>query len=383
MAQVFNKSLPVAPVVQPSAYDLLMTELAKDNPPAKPMFSQEQQAQRIRQNNDLTNLGLLGQMSGDENTQSVGGQVFKQAIGNRQEHVDPRGTFDPLTGVLAESPDYQNEKKEKKKAKIFEQALKYEDRNLRAQEREDRDSETRSHREDMIRLTASLRPNNSIPKPPPGYRYTADGQGQEPIPGGPADRKLVAADTKAQTANERALEKSKLVVGTIDTALNQIGPFTTGLMGSQLAKVKGSPAYNLRKTVETVKANIGFDELSAMRQASPTGGALGQVAVQELNFLQATLGNLDADQDQKQMATNLKKVREHYAKWQHVMEMHATSNHRSTPVIPGGGGSSSPMGPPSPSLGAVSPSAAPVAPGPGAAPRTRTLPNGVVIEYIN
>jgi hypothetical protein len=52
-----------------------------------------------------------------------------------------------------------------------------------------------------------------------------------------------------------------------------------------------------------------------MRQASPTGGALGQVAVQELNFLQATVANLDVGQSPAQLRTNLDKIKKHYNRW--------------------------------------------------------------------
>ncbi len=52
-----------------------------------------------------------------------------------------------------------------------------------------------------------------------------------------------------------------------------------------------------------------------MRQASPTGGALGQVAVQELNFLQAAISNLDVGQSPQQLRDNLSKVKKHYNRW--------------------------------------------------------------------
>ena len=47
-----------------------------------------------------------------------------------------------------------------------------------------------------------------------------------------------------------------------------------------------------------------------MREASPTGGALGQVAVQELEALQATLASLNPDQSEGQLRQNLARVKE-------------------------------------------------------------------------
>jgi hypothetical protein len=46
-----------------------------------------------------------------------------------------------------------------------------------------------------------------------------------------------------------------------------------------------------------------------MRDESPTGGALGQVAVQELNYLQAALGSLDQSQKPEVLISNLKKIK--------------------------------------------------------------------------
>jgi hypothetical protein len=52
-----------------------------------------------------------------------------------------------------------------------------------------------------------------------------------------------------------------------------------------------------------------------MRDASPTGGALGQVAIQELVALQSTVGSLDIQQSPAQLRKNLNKVKGHYEKW--------------------------------------------------------------------
>ena len=49
-----------------------------------------------------------------------------------------------------------------------------------------------------------------------------------------------------------------------------------------------------------------------MRQESPTGGALGQVAVKELDFLQATLGSLSQSQSSKQLIANLERLSDQY-----------------------------------------------------------------------
>lgn len=104
--------------------------------------------------------------------------------------------------------------------------------------------------------------------------------------------------------------KTDNVLDTIDKAVGQVGWGETGLVGQVMGGVAGTKAFDLRETVKTIKANLGFSELQAMRDASPTGGALGQVAVQELEALQSTLASLNPDQSDVQLLQNLATVRD-------------------------------------------------------------------------
>ena len=85
-----------------------------------------------------------------------------------------------------------------------------------------------------------------------------------------------------------------------------------GFGGKILSNIAGSDAYDFNARIETIKANIGFDKLQAMRDASPTGGALGQVSEMELRQLNASMGNLDIGQSPEQLRKNLIAVREQY-----------------------------------------------------------------------
>jgi len=90
---------------------------------------------------------------------------------------------------------------------------------------------------------------------------------------------------------------------------------SAGMGGSLMAKIPGTDATNLRTDLDTIKANLGFAELQAMRQASPTGGALGAIAVQELVALQSTVASLDQAQTPAQLKARLGEVRKHYGNW--------------------------------------------------------------------
>jgi hypothetical protein len=81
----------------------------------------------------------------------------------------------------------------------------------------------------------------------------------------------------------------------------------TGIWGA--AVVPGTPAYTLRQLLTTIQANVGFDRLQQMREASPTGGALGQVSDSENRLLQATAGSLDPKQSADQLARNLRRIK--------------------------------------------------------------------------
>jgi hypothetical protein len=129
-------------------------------------------------------------------------------------------------------------------------------------------------------------------------------------------QKVTDLEDKKKTAQANEEAKAQNVIGIIDNVLPKVsGLNTAGVAGKALSFVPGSDAYDVARNIETIKANIGFKELSDMRQASPTGGALGQVAVQELNFLQAAVSNLDVGQSPQQLRDNLAKVRKHYTRW--------------------------------------------------------------------
>ena len=146
----------------------------------------------------------------------------------------------------------------------------------------------------------------------PGYRPNAAGTGVEPIPGGSADTALRAAEAKRQSAIDSRLAQTDTVMRTIDRVLPKLTGGTTGLVGVVASKVPGWEAYNVEKQIDTIKANIGFEQLADMRANSPTGGALGQIAIKELDFLQAALGNLDIGQNADQLVQTMNDVRSHY-----------------------------------------------------------------------
>lgn len=153
------------------------------------------------------------------------------------------------------------------------------------------------------------------PAAPSGYQWGQQGS-LSAIPGGPADNsaeeaaKQAEKDAKIAAAQEQAAAAIGVTQDAIDRALAQTNFGTTGVLGAAQGMVPGSPGYDLRANIDTIKANLGFEALRQMRQASPTGGALGSITERELAMLQSTISSLDANQSEAQLAMNLKYIRD-------------------------------------------------------------------------
>lgn len=115
---------------------------------------------------------------------------------------------------------------------------------------------------------------------------------------------------KSKIALEGYEANNKNVSDTIDKAVAQSNGWTTGFWGSVSSNIPGSAANDLRNTLNTVKANLGFDKLAEIRAQSPTGGALGAVSDQEGEQLRAAWASVEQSQSQGQLVENLKKVQQ-------------------------------------------------------------------------
>ena len=157
--------------------------------------------------------------------------------------------------------------------------------------------------------------------PVDGIGYGSAAKGQEPafvrtreggtaVTPGPQQE----AYNKARRGLDEFVAQNSIVLGDIDMALKNVSAFSTGA-GSvlkDLPVVGGiTPAGQMESLMETIRANVGFDKLQAMREASPTGGALGAVTEKELAFLQSVFGSLRQDISPENVTRNLTRLREH------------------------------------------------------------------------
>lgn len=133
----------------------------------------------------------------------------------------------------------------------------------------------------------------------------------------------VQSEQKREDETPKAIQSARSSIGTgdnvfaaIDRAESKVNNWTAGQYQAARRNVPflGQSVIDLANELETVKANIGFDRLQRMRFESPTGGALGQVAVQELVALRATIASLEQEQSAPQLRSGLKTVRDQYRK---------------------------------------------------------------------
>lgn len=136
-----------------------------------------------------------------------------------------------------------------------------------------------------------------------------------------AYQKAQKAKGKGKGVDSTAMLGSIVVNDAISRALPLVSNWSSGV-GSVFSVLPATDATNLEKLLDTVKANAGFDKLNAMRQASPTGGALGQVSDKEIRFLQSVYGSLD----QEQRPAQLKRTLETF-QWAYNTMIHGLNGH--------------------------------------------------------
>lgn len=112
-----------------------------------------------------------------------------------------------------------------------------------------------------------------------------------------------------------AAERAKRTVDAVDRIMGKVGLLTAG-PGSMLSMIPGTDSRDFEAELNTLKSNIAFNELAAMREASKTGGALGAVSDREMTLLQSVLGGLDSGQSPSALRTQLQQVKDSVQRWQ-------------------------------------------------------------------
>ena len=110
---------------------------------------------------------------------------------------------------------------------------------------------------------------------------------------------------KATNAYNSNVAKSERVSSLIDDVYKNVNWKTAGGIGKFASAIPGTNASDLKANLDTIEANIGFEELANMRANSPTGGALGAISDRDISLLTSAMANVRQSQSPKQLRDNL------------------------------------------------------------------------------
>jgi hypothetical protein len=170
---------------------------------------------------------------------------------------------------------------------------------------------------------------------PAGQRYVVRGGKLtiENIPGGEqeaaaaeAERKRLGKDADTQQAGRtvarevgRNLQLMPSIIGwgaetTPGDTETSGGIDSVAAANARIAmsKIAGTNEWKFVQNIESALSNVGLDKLQSMRDNSPTGGALGQVPIQQQQRLEQVLGSFKIGQDRPVIEENLKYLNNAY-----------------------------------------------------------------------
>jgi hypothetical protein len=137
-----------------------------------------------------------------------------------------------------------------------------------------------------------------------GFRF-------EVAPNSPADLSRQEAERERQFASEVVLTAGQTVFEDTSRALEILersGNLAAGA-GAFLSRIPATNARTLRGHIESVKGNIGIDQLLKIKAS---GAGLGAIPQAQLEMLAGLLGNLDQAQEPQDLMYNLRRVQEIY-----------------------------------------------------------------------
>jgi hypothetical protein len=126
---------------------------------------------------------------------------------------------------------------------------------------------------------------------------------------------------KANARLAQLTSQADNAISLVDKALSKSGVLSTGFIGAFTGKLPGTDAFELRKTIESIQANLAFDKLQEMRNNSPTGGAVGQLSDSERVALSATVASLDTGLDDEALIENLIRVKDQYDRFKQALQV--------------------------------------------------------------
>jgi hypothetical protein len=138
-----------------------------------------------------------------------------------------------------------------------------------------------------------------------------------PIKGSKAEKEALAAAGREGVTQQQAAQKEAVISKSVDFLVGKIdagGLFNlpeAGVVGNVLGALGvNQDAVDFKNELASVQANVAFDRLQQMRDASKNGGALGSVTEGELDLLMSSYGNLKQSTSPKKLKENLLYIKE-------------------------------------------------------------------------
>jgi hypothetical protein len=148
------------------------------------------------------------------------------------------------------------------------------------------------------------------------YLISPTGQWIDPVD---RDAEEVSEALERQKVADQAFDDADKEMAKVDKALTRLSRTSTGFVGKVLAELGtlpggvGEDAAAVAGLLESIKAQLGFEEL---RKLKDSGASLGQVAIFELIALQSVAASLDQGLSPKDLAANLRTVKKKYRDFQ-------------------------------------------------------------------
>lgn len=154
------------------------------------------------------------------------------------------------------------------------------------------------------------------------YKQGIDMQSPKGIAGKQMEKKLDFINNFDNTriAYKAALDSLDNQANKIESLENRANASTVGLIGDSLKGIAGTPSANFYADLLSVEADEAFSALQRMRDASPTGGALGSISERELDLLKSARVNLSQNQSPTQFRKNAELLRKQIEKSKKILQ---------------------------------------------------------------
>lgn len=143
----------------------------------------------------------------------------------------------------------------------------------------------------------------------PGEEPELRGQQAAAIQAARAEEEKMRLKPARQFAVTVAAEKTKHAIDQVKQALDQVSIVSAGTASAGQKAIPGTPAFNLAAKLKNIEAILAFQEMNALKAASPQGSTgLGPIAVKEFEALANSLAAIDQGQSPKQLERELSTI---------------------------------------------------------------------------